>query len=231
MARVIVLLWTVLVAWLGAMIPASATEIATSSPLATYTYVAPINDALDTGAVTERGPPGRGHVHTTHDAIDQWSHGASARPDGPTPSGAIAYDHCTVPVQGAQGTGSTREPVRVADEGAVDLVASGVAANTADNFASASNKIYSNRALQRMANEPGPHHNFPGSFDDAVFSQGPRTVVPNYFKVAKPNLRSDSIGYRLPGELNGRAGVYEIFTRPSVSGRTELIMHRFFRAF
>lgn len=25
------------------------------------------------------------------------------------------------------------------------------------------------------------------------------------------------------------SGVYEIFTRPSVSGRTELIMHRFFR--
>lgn len=52
---------------------------------------------------------------------------------------------------------------------------------------------------------------------------------PNYFTKPKANLGNDSIQYRLPGELNGRSGVYEIFTRPSTSGRTELIMHRFFR--
>ncbi len=104
-----------------------------------------------------------------------------------------------------------------------------MAANAADDVASASNKIYSSRALQRMADEPGPFHNFPGSFDDTIFSQGKRTVVPNYFNKAKSNLGNDSIQYRLPGSLNGRAGTYEIFTRPSVSGRTELTMHRFFR--
>jgi hypothetical protein len=54
-------------------------------------------------------------------------------------------------------------------------------------------------------------------------------VNSNYFTKAKPNLGNDSIQYRLLGELNGRVGVYEIYTRPSVSGRTELIMHRFFR--
>lgn len=47
-----------------------------------------------------------------------------------------------------------------------------VAANAVDDVASASNKIYSSRALQRMADEPGPFHNFPGSFDETVFSQG-----------------------------------------------------------
>lgn len=54
--------------------------------------------------------------------------------------------------------------------------------------------------------------------------------MPNYFNKAKPNLSNDSLLYRLSGELNGRAGTYEIFTRPSLSGQTELIMHRFFRA-
>lgn len=51
----------------------------------------------------------------------------------------------------------------------------------------------------------------------------------NYFDKAKPNLANDSIQYRLPGSLNDRAGTYEIFTRPSLSGRTEMIIHRFFR--
>lgn len=90
-------------------------------------------------------------------------------------------------------------------------------------------KIYSSRVLQRMANEPGPYHNFPGSFDATIFATGSRTVVPNKFTLRRPNLQSSSIQYRLQGTINGRQGTYEIFTRPSTSGRSELIMHRFFR--
>jgi hypothetical protein len=108
------------------------------------------------------------------------------------------------------------------------LAASG-GANAADDVASASNKIYSSRVLHRMADEPGPFHNFPGLLDDTIFPQGNRTVLPNYFNKAKPNLGNDSIQCRLSGSLNGRAGTYEIFTRPSLSCRTEMIMHRFFR--
>ncbi len=93
----------------------------------------------------------------------------------------------------------------------------------------ASNKIYSARALERMAEEPGPLHNFPGSFDNEIFTHGTRSVSPNYFKHGKPNVSNDSVQYRLPGEINGRSGTFEIFTRPSQSGRTEVIMHRFFR--
>ncbi len=93
----------------------------------------------------------------------------------------------------------------------------------------ASNKIYSARALERMAEEPGPMHNFPGSFDDEIFASGTRTVSPSYFNKAKPNLSNDSVQYRLPGEVNGRSGTFEVFTRPSQSGRTEVIMHRLFR--
>jgi hypothetical protein len=54
-------------------------------------------------------------------------------------------------------------------------------------------------------------------------------VVPEYYSKARPLLSSDSVQYRLPGTIDGTEGMYEIFTRPSVSGQTELIMHRFFR--
>ena len=54
-------------------------------------------------------------------------------------------------------------------------------------------------------------------------------MSPNFFNKAKPNLGNDSIQYRLPGGINGRSGTFEIFTRGSTSGRSELIMHRFFR--
>ena len=109
------------------------------------------------------------------------------------------------------------------------VVATGVAAKGAADVGGATNKIYSARVLQRMGEEPGPMHNFPGSFDDTIFESGTRSVTPNFFNKAKPNLSNDSIQYRLPGEINGKSGTFEIFTRPSTSGRSELIMHRFFR--
>lgn len=93
------------------------------------------------------------------------------------------------------------------------------------------NRIYSARELIRRAEEPGPYHNFPESFDDLILEQGSRTVVPGYYNKAKPLLTNDSIQYRLPGSINGADGMYEIFARPSISGRNEVIMHRFFRPF
>lgn len=112
---------------------------------------------------------------------------------------------------------------------AIGLAAAVSRACVVDATHTNTNMIYSARVLNRAADEPGPYHNFPGSFDAVIFSDGARTVNPNFFKKPKPNLGSDSVLYRLPGEVNGRAGVYEIFTRPSVSGRTELVMHRFFK--
>lgn len=55
--------------------------------------------------------------------------------------------------------------------------------------------------------------------------------MPGYFNKAKPGLSSDSIQYTFPGRVNGHDGVYEIFERPSVSGRTAVITHRFFRPY
>ena len=83
--------------------------------------------------------------------------------------------------------------------------------------------------LIREAAEPGPYHNFPGSFDDLIYSRGTRTVVPNYFNKPRPLMSNDSIQYGLPGSINNRPGTFEIFTRPSVSGRTEVVQHRFFQ--
>ncbi|MCP4525482.1 MAG: RHS repeat-associated core domain-containing protein [Aestuariibacter sp.] len=78
-------------------------------------------------------------------------------------------------------------------------------------------RIYSARELIRSVEEPGPYHNFPGSFDEVIFA-GDRTVMSDNY-----------ILYTQEGTINGHPGVYEIGVRPSSSGGTEVITHRFFR--
>ncbi len=95
--------------------------------------------------------------------------------------------------------------------------------------ASGPNRIYSSRVLMRSAEESGPFHNFPESYNQQILNQGTRTVTPNFWRTAKPGLSNDSIMYRLPGSVNGVEGSFEIGVRPSVSGNTEVINHRFFR--
>lgn len=90
-------------------------------------------------------------------------------------------------------------------------------------------RIYSARELLRRSAEPGPFHNFPESFNQAIFDQGSRTLTPNFWRTAKSGLSNDSVMYRLRGAVDGVEGTFEIGVRPSVSGNTEVIMHRFFR--
>jgi RHS repeat-associated protein len=109
----------------------------------------------------------------------------------------------------------------------------GGAAATAGKAASATDaisttRIFSSRVLLRSAEDAGPFHNFPLSFDKTIFNQGTRTLTPNYFTKPKIGLSNDNILYKLPGEINGKSGVFEIGVRPSTSGNTEVIMHRFF---
>jgi hypothetical protein len=80
----------------------------------------------------------------------------------------------------------------------------------------------------RSAQETGPYHNFPDSFNQQIFNQGTRTVTPNFYNQAKSLLGNDAVMYELRGSINGVEGKFQIGTRPSVSGNTELIMHRFF---
>ncbi len=99
----------------------------------------------------------------------------------------------------------------------------------AEVVAAQPNRIYSARVLVREAMESGPFHNFPQSFNRQIFEQGTRQATPNYFNVAKPGLSKDAIMYRLEGSINGTSGIFEIGARPSISGNTEVIIHRFFR--
>tara|TARA_R110002020_G_scaffold466285_2_gene688737 strand:- start:2390 stop:2788 length:399 start_codon:yes stop_codon:yes gene_type:complete len=93
------------------------------------------------------------------------------------------------------------------------------------------NRIYSARELLRRTAEPGPFHNFPESFNQAIFTQGTKTAAPNFFKVSKPGLSNTGIMYELPGTVNGTDRIFQIGVRPTISGNTELIMHRFFKPY
>jgi hypothetical protein len=88
-------------------------------------------------------------------------------------------------------------------------------------------RIYSARVLIRMA-VGDTYHNFPESFNQSVFDLGVRSTVAGYFSKPVSLLSNDSVNYTLPGSINGADGEYQIFTRPSVSGKVEVIMHRFF---
>jgi hypothetical protein len=54
-------------------------------------------------------------------------------------------------------------------------------------------------------------------------------VTANFYRVGRPGLSNDAVMYRMPGTVNGVEGVFEIGVRRSVTGNTEVIMHRFFR--
>jgi RHS repeat-associated protein len=84
--------------------------------------------------------------------------------------------------------------------------------------ADAGKRIFSARVLRRMADEPGPFHNFPQAIGREVFERGQRTVIDD-----------DYVLYTLRGTVNGVEGVYEVGVRPSISGRNEVITHWFFR--
>lgn len=55
------------------------------------------------------------------------------------------------------------------------------------------NRIFSARVLRRSAEESGPYHNFPSSFDDQIFTQGTRTVTRNFWRTDRQALSNDSI--------------------------------------
>lgn len=106
-----------LVAWLSLGSPAEASPL-TDAPVAVYTYGAPVHNAPGTASARERGPPGAGYADTTHDAVDRWSHGPSARPAGAMPSAThTTYDHPVLAVQVASATSMTLGWVRQAGDG------------------------------------------------------------------------------------------------------------------
>jgi hypothetical protein len=103
--------------------------------------------------------------------------------------------------------------------------------NIANKESGGVNRIYSSRELIRRSQEPGPYHNFPETFDDLIFRTGTKEIVPNFYTKPKTGLTNTNITYKLQGSVNGREGIFEIGVRPSISGNTEVIIHRFFRPF
>ena len=71
---------------------------------------------------------------------------------------------------------------------------------------------YSDRVLARMAEETGPYHNFPWSFDAVIISQGDFEIINGNYSL-----------YTLPGSINGVDGFYEIGVNSDGQ-----IVHRFF---
>jgi hypothetical protein len=61
-------------------------------------------------------------------------------------------------------------------------------------------------------------------------SKNPYPQLKFYRLATEPvgGLANDAVMYRLPGIVNGLSRMFEIGVRPSVSGNTEIIMHRFF---
>ena len=124
--------------------------------------------------------------------------------------------------------------VKLADKG-VDVAAK--AARGGSRIARAEpNRIYSAKELIRRAEEPGPFHNFPESFNERIF-RGQRTVISDDYVVysergtitlpgKEVTLPSGEVMHEAPRVIEG---TYEIGVRPSTSGRTEVITHRFFR--
>jgi hypothetical protein len=79
------------------------------------------------------------------------------------------------------------------------------------------NRIYSARELVRRSEASDSFHNFPESFNKSIFSGNRQVISDNYTL------------YTQRGAINGVEGTFEIGVRPSASGRTEVITHRFFR--
>jgi len=67
----------------------------------------------------------------------------------------------------------------------------------------APNFINSARVLVRSAEESGPFHNFPGSFDSQILGQGTRTATPDFYSSGRYLLSNDAVMYELPGSING----------------------------
>lgn len=149
---------------------------------------------------------------------------------------SIAYDAYTTYQTVSDSSASTTEKVVAVASLAAGAVDPTGAANKLRSLAKLSkatksvsksvakepNRIYSARELKRRAENPrtnnaeNPNHNFPESFNSEIF-KGNKTIVSDKYHL-----------YTKPGTLNGRSGVYEIGVKPSASGKTEVITHRFF---
>lgn len=136
-----------------------------STTQAIYAYDVQLNSAISSDTAAERGPSADDDQGTFYDAVDHWSPGAAARPDGATPSAANDYDHSVLVVQDASTTNVARERGQA---GGGDLGAhsgASVAANKGDDVVralSATERRTLDDALRpdKLDHVFDPKHNF-----------------------------------------------------------------------
>jgi len=115
----------------------------------------------------------------------------------------------------------------------IDLLTGGAAGDVGGHLGAAQpvTRVDSERVLARAMQEPGPYHNFPRSFDDAIYAGDRNVVSRTYVQYSERGGIGQPGRYDLdpPRPARSSDGRYEIGVRPSMFGRTETVTHRFFR--
>lgn len=109
--RLLVATMATMCAWTGFWQDAEASAVP-PTPTATHVCDGIPHRALSMDTTFERGPPSSPRDQSMADAVDRWSHAASARSNGLATSSSITYDHRAGLVRKLLGTGRTQEQVR-----------------------------------------------------------------------------------------------------------------------
>ncbi len=112
------------------LVPQSAAAAPVHAEIA-YAYDSQVNAAARECATSERGPPTPDrNVDSTYDAVDRWSHGASARSSSATTHATYVYDDPALLAQVGGSAGTAREPAEARNGDHSSRQRSRVAANT-----------------------------------------------------------------------------------------------------
>ena len=190
---------------------AVATARADASTVNAYNYDDTQDAAAPTATTSERGPPSTDDYGTSYDAAGHWPRGSSARPPLATSGATTIYTARAKLTQRAQATGTTRK-VPWADVGELSsFQRSRVAAKSAPEVASGLERT--GTALSK--GDPF-HRSVSWVVDDPAAQR---------FAIKGGDGVSREL-YQLPGEVNGKSGVFEwIIDR---SGTNPVINHQRF---
>ena len=176
-----------------------------------HSYDSHAQPAALAGTATERGPSAYDHAATTHNAVVLRSDGALAGPSNAAPRAICACDAPVIPAQVDSAAGTTSGPTGANSGYLSSFELSRVAAKTAPELAS---------GLERTGTAL--------SKSDA-FHRSVSWVVDNSAAQRFAIKGGDGVSrelYQLPGEVNGKSGVFEwIIDR---SGSNPAINHQRF---
>lgn len=143
MKRLPVLLAVLLATWLGVAVPATAAVALPGNPGSMHGYIYDADHTLASSdnTATKRGPPMPDESGTTNDAVGRWPHGASLRPDGPTPREKTTYDTRATFAKATRVAGYDLEPRELAGGNVIAFARGGVAANTTAELSRPSSRV------------------------------------------------------------------------------------------